>query len=155
MLSALQFRAIGPASSMRSRSSCSSPCLRVRIAGLAAPLEDIRFRSRLDGLSLAGAVGVRGSCWRGRLRCRLLCRRCGFCCPFSWCASSWCACSCSSRARCGGGDGVSNWYDIPQHEVIHTLVPEARAWHIGGPSATFHRRSIINTLGNSYREDPW
>jgi hypothetical protein len=36
-------------------------------------------------------------------------------------------------------------YDIPQHKVIHILVPKARAWQIGGPSATFHRRSVINT----------
>jgi hypothetical protein len=30
---------------------------------------------------------------------------------------------------------------------IYTLVPEAWAWQIGGPSATFHRRSVIYTLG--------
>jgi hypothetical protein len=27
------------------------------------------------------------------------------------------------------------------------LVPEAWAWQIGGPSATFQRRSVIYTLG--------
>jgi hypothetical protein len=35
------------------------------------------------------------------------------------------------------GSLVYRCYDIPQHEVIHTLVPEARAWRIGGPSEHF------------------
>jgi hypothetical protein len=46
-------------------------------------------------------------------------------------------------------------YDIPLHEVIHTLVPEAPGPADRQLSATLHRRSVINTPGSTYREDPW